>query len=296
MATPCSERAARLEASGVTVEAGGKRLLEDLALAVHPGRVLAILGPNGAGKSTLLKVLAGALTPGRGTVRLAGRPLADWPRDALARRRAVLSQHSALSFPFRVEEVVRLGRSPHAGHASRATDAAIVGAALEAADVTPLAGRRYPTLSGGEQQRVQLARVLAQIMDAEGRFDDRWLLLDEPTASLDLLHQHHVLALARKVAASGGGVIAILHDLNLAAALADAVCLMKDGRIAAHGAPGATLTAASIEGVFDIRARILDHPDAAIPLIVPLLTSGFAAHPAPTDLQHACSPGPAPRR
>jgi iron complex transport system ATP-binding protein len=263
-----------LEAKGVGVAIGRHRLLEDVSLAVPPGLVTCVLGPNGAGKSTVLRVLAGALAPSAGTVSLAGRPLAAWPADALARLRAVLPQSSALSFAFTVAEVVLLGRTPHAGRCTRAEDRAIVAAAMAAADVSALAARRYPSLSGGEQQRVQLARVLAQVMDQAGRYEGRWLLLDEPTASLDLAHQQQLLACARGVAAAGGGVLAILHDLNLAAAIADRVCLLRQGRVVAQGPPTDVLTAARIAEVFGIEALVMPHPRAAQPLIVPLGGAG----------------------
>jgi iron complex transport system ATP-binding protein len=259
-----------LQARRVSVTVDGKRLLDEVSLAPDLGQVTCILGPNGAGKSTLLKALAGALRPSAGEVMFAGRPIRTWSSGELARRRAVLSQTTALSFPFRVIEVVRLGRSPHAGRVPRRADERIVETALEAVDATSLADRRYPTLSGGEQQRVQLARVLAQVLDDKGRFDGRWLMLDEPTSSLDLIHQHHVLALARQVAASGGGVIAILHDLNLAAAVANQLCLLQGGRVAAVGRVDETLKPGLVEAVFGIRARIIDHPDAPIPLVVPI--------------------------
>ncbi|MEM7023108.1 MAG: heme ABC transporter ATP-binding protein [Pseudomonadota bacterium] len=259
-----------LEVRHAAVVVGGRRLLDDVSLTLRAGEVSCVLGPNGAGKSTLLRVLAGALKPSAGNVVLAGKPLTAWSNGDLARRRAVLSQSTALTFPFRVEEVVRLGRSPHAGRCTREEDEAVMGEAMVAADVTHLRQRRYPTLSGGEQQRVQLARVLAQIMEPSGRCDGRWLLLDEPTASLDLAHQQHLLGLARRVAADGGSVLAVLHDLNLAAPIADSICLLKGGRIAAQGTVAATFTPKLIEDVFGTPATVVPHPKAPVPLVVPL--------------------------
>ena len=258
-----------LEAKNVTVEIGKARLLDDVSLSLMPSTVTCLLGPNGAGKSTLLKVLAGALPPSLGEVQFRQRPLGRRP-DELARRRAVLSQSTTLGFSFRVIEVVALGRSPHVRQSSAALDRQIVDAAMTAADVTHLAARRYPTLSGGEQQRVQLARVLAQLMDGSGDVSGRLLMLDEPTASLDLAHQQQVLAIARDFSRSGGTVLAVLHDLNLAASVADLVCLLKEGRMAASGRPKDVLTPDVIGDVFAIDAAILDHPGQTTPLVVTL--------------------------
>jgi iron complex transport system ATP-binding protein len=265
-----ADASAVLEALDVHVAIGGARLLDDVSLALRPGRVTCLLGPNGAGKSTLLRVLAGALAPDRGAVRFGGRPLGRWPAAALARRRAVLSQSTSLGFAFTAAEVTALGRSPHARASSAALDRRIVLAAMAAADVGHLAARRYPTLSGGEQQRVQLARVLAQLMDGTERFDGKVLLLDEPTSSLDLAHQQQVLAAARSVASAGGAVLAILHDLNLAAAVGDEIVLMRAGQVIASGGPAAVLTAGNVKTVFAIEAAILDHPAGGMPLVVPL--------------------------
>ncbi|NJO37850.1 MAG: hypothetical protein HC871_09825 [Rhizobiales bacterium] len=144
---------------------------------------------------------------------------------------------------------------------------------MAAADVGQLAARRYPTLSGGEQQRVQLARVLAQLMDGSERFDGKVLLLDEPTSSLDLAHQQQVLAVAARIARAGGAVLAILHDLNLAASVGDEIVLMRAGQVIASGRPADVLTAANIKAVFAIDAAILDHPAAGLPLVVPLASA-----------------------
>jgi ABC-type hemin transport system ATPase subunit len=182
-----------LAAHHVTLRVGRKALLNDVSLAFNPGEVLALIGPNGAGKSTLLKAVAGELTPTTGVVELEQKPLAAWSLQERARRRAVLPQHSMLDFPFTVLEVVLLGRSPHGGGAS-VHDHYIARQALAAVEAAHLEQRLYPTLSGGERQRVQLARVLAQIWEPLPDGTARYLLLDEPTASLDLAHQHATLA------------------------------------------------------------------------------------------------------
>lgn len=252
-----------LSAVGVTVRRGGRALLDDASLTLAPGRVTAVIGPNGAGKSTLLRAVTGDLRPDAGAVSILGRPLGDWPVADLARHRAVLPQESDLSFPFRVEEVVRLGRIPHPGGGDAAPDKIIALDCLAQVDLSALADRVYPTLSGGEKQRVHLARALAQLRPAPGVAAPaaRALLLDEPTASLDLSHQHEVLRLARDLAKRENvAVLAILHDLNLVLAYADDLVVLKRGRVVASGPVDETLTPALIREVFDVPARLLDLP------------------------------------
>lgn len=197
------------------------------------------------------------------------RDLAAWSPRALARRRAVLPQASELAFGFSVLEVVLLGRSPHAGTSTREVDLAIAEACLAEAEVGHLAGRVYTTLSGGERQRVQFARVLAQIgfsSPAEGQAG-RYLLLDEPTASLDPAHQHATLRTARRAAERGIGVLAILHDLNLAAMYADRLAVLSRGALAAEGAPSAVLTETLVRDVFDLAVHVALHPTRDCPQV-----------------------------
>ncbi|MEO8604051.1 MAG: heme ABC transporter ATP-binding protein [bacterium] len=257
-----------LAAYELSVRAGQATLLSAVSAAVVPGQVLAVVGPNGAGKSTLLRALAGDLAPARGDILLDGRPLSTWRPPALARTRAVVLQHSGLDFAFSALEVVLLGRAPHAGRVSRARDLAIAAAALTAADVAGLRARSYPTLSGGERQRVQFARALAQIWESPGGAP-RYLLLDEPTAALDLAQQHRTLQRARDWAQRGTGVLVVLHDLNLAAAYADRILMLSRGRAVALGTPTEVLCAERIAQVFGVEVTLAEHPDAAGPLIVP---------------------------
>ena len=237
-------------AGGLVVTRGGRRILDLPDLRLSSGRVFGILGANGAGKSTLLRVLTGELSPDCGRAFFAGRPVLDWPPGALARRRAVLPQSGSLGFPLRVEEVVALGRIPHAGQASRAEDRAAIAAALAEAEAAHLAGRLFATLSGGEQQRVQLARVLAQL---HGRPpEETALFLDEPTAALDLAQQHGVLRAAVRRARAGALVVLVLHDLGLAAAYCDEVLLLGGGRRLAEGPPSEALTEAAVAEAYGI--------------------------------------------
>ncbi len=242
------------QADVVSVHRAGRPVLDVVSCAARPGRVLAVLGPNGAGKSTLLRVLAGEFAPASGTVAFAGRPLAAWPLAALALRRAVVGQHSEPAFPFTAREVVLLGRTPHPGSGDTPADHAAADRALAAVDLAARAAQSYPTLSGGERQRVHFARALAQLDGAPA--GPRALLLDEPTASLDLAHQHGLLRLARDLARRDAlAVLVVLHDLNLALRYADDVLLLAAGRVAAGGPVAGTLTAALASALFGLSLR-----------------------------------------
>jgi iron complex transport system ATP-binding protein len=257
-----------MKAETLTLSRGGRVVLREVSFALRPGEVVALIGANGAGKSTLIAALTGELQPDAGRVTLEGRALADWPAAALARRRAVLPQQSRLAFGFTVEEVVTLGRSPHAGLPSMRDDGRAVRAALEAAGVTRFARRDYRRLSGGEQQRVQLARCLAQIASLEADAA-RVLLLDEPVASLDLAFQQSVLRAARREAAQGCAVLASLHDPNLAAMHADRVLALGEGRLLADGTPDAVLTPNLLERLYGLPLLRLPHPVTGVPVLLP---------------------------
>ncbi|WP_020181394.1 heme ABC transporter ATP-binding protein [Methylopila sp. M107] len=252
-----------LEASGVSVRLGGKTVASEASLVVRPGRVTVLIGPNGAGKSSLLSALAGDMAPSAGRVTLDGAPLASFKPAELARRRAVLGQTVELAFPFTVDEVARLGLP--AGLPRDDADR-VVAEALAAVDLSGAGARSSTAMSGGERQRAHLARVLAQLAAApDGR--PRYLLLDEPTANLDLAHQLATLALARRHADAGGGVLAVLHDVNLAAMAADDLVAMKHGRIVASGAPRDVLTDETVAAVYDVEARVGLAPEG--PFLLP---------------------------
>ncbi|MDO5624372.1 MAG: heme ABC transporter ATP-binding protein [Pseudomonadota bacterium] len=250
-----------LRAEGVGVSVGATALLRGVNVTLHAGRVTALLGPNGAGKSTLLGVLAGQRQPTRGQARLAGRALAQWRGDALARVRAVMPQHGPVAFDFRVGEIVALGRYPHRLRPS-AHEAAIVPAALALTGVTHLADRHYASLSGGEQARTQLARVLAQLWEPAAPGAPRWLLLDEPTAALDWAHQMQLMDTVRRWAhAEGVGVVVVLHDLNLALRYADDAVVLSQGTLVAAGACAEVLTPALVQQIWQVRCQRLDLGD-----------------------------------
>lgn len=252
-----------LRVENLAVQRGARTVLADIDLALQAGEVLGVLGPNGAGKSTLLGALCGELSPSAGQVWLDQRHLGDWPGSERARRLAVLPQTSTLNFAFRVEEVVAMGRLPHAS--GRARDEQIVHQALVAADAAHLAGRSYLALSGGERQRVHLARVLAQLWPGgEGQV----LLLDEPTSMLDPLHQHTTLQATHAFAQEGAAVLVILHDLNLAARYCDRLLLLDHGRPHALGTPEQVLRAEPLLAVFGLEVLVQQHPERGHPLIV----------------------------
>ncbi len=241
-----------IEAVNVCYRVGATVILDDVRLSIAPGTVTAILGPNGAGKSTLLKCLTGALQPDAGRIVLDGTPLGGYSLAALSRKRAVLSQVSFINFPFSVLEIVMMGRSPYGGSHATGSDAGVVREVLESVDAWHLQQRIFPTLSGGEQQRVHLARVLAQVWDRQHAY----LFLDEPTTALDLKHQHQVLGLIRQIAQERNMAIClILHDLNLALQYADQGVLMQDGRVVASGAIREVLTPRNIAAVFEVPAQ-----------------------------------------
>ena len=238
-----------VEACGVTVRAGGKRLLESVDASLAGGRVDVLVGPNGAGKSTLLRILTGEARPDAGSILLEGRPLDAFAGDELARRRACLPQAPTLTFPFTIREVVAIGRYPHRDTRDRRERA--VDAALGEVGLLERGDEAYPHLSGGEKQRVHLARVLAQLEEPEGSV----FLLDEPTASLDLTFQHLVFRIATDWARRGAAVLLVLHDLNQAMRYGDSVTVLDGGRVAASGRPADVLRPELIEAVYGVRAN-----------------------------------------
>lgn len=253
-----------LEARDLSLSLGRREVLRGLSLAAAPGRVTAIVGPNGSGKTTLLRALTGELAGG-GRVRLDGTALEAIPGWRLALRRAVLPQATRLAFAFTVAEVVAMGLA--AGHAAGRPE--VAAAALGSVDLADRQGARFQELSGGEQARGHLARALAQVWDpvVEGR--PSWLLLDEPVASLDIGHQLLVMRLVADFAARGGGVVAVMHDLNLTAMFADQVLLLDGGRIAAAGAPAEVLTDALLSGAYRAPLRVNRTPPEGQVFLLP---------------------------
>lgn len=252
----------------VGVRIAGNTLLEGVRLRLAPGEVGAILGPNGAGKSTLLSVLAGLRAPDAGRVTLNGLPVTPSKVHELARHRAVLPQETAVAFDFRVQDVVELGRYPHHQQPSK-NETAIVRAAMKATGVAAMAGRSIASLSGGERARAQLARVMAQIWERSADGAPRWLLLDEPTAALDLRHQHETLGTVHRWAREQGvGVLAVLHDPNLALRYADRVWVLDGGVVQASGRPSRVLQPALVQRVWQVQASTVHAADGVPQLLI----------------------------
>lgn len=238
-----------ITANKINYAIGDTPILDELSVALQPGAVTAILGPNGAGKSTLMKCLCGTLQPQSGSVHIGDTRLQGYSLTALSRRRAVLSQSTAINFPFTAFELVMMGRNPYVHHSESDEDKKIAQLALDSVDAWPLKERSFPTLSGGEQQRVQLARVLAQIWGQQ----QACLFLDEPTAALDLKHQHQIFQLIRRFSQEHGlTVCVILHDPQLARRYCDHAILMKRGRVFTSGPIAKVLEPENIERVFEI--------------------------------------------
>jgi len=259
-----------LKTRDVSFEAGGRALLAGVDVAVAPGQVTVLIGPNGAGKTTLLRVMAGEVAPSCGEASLDGETLRAFSAAELARRRSVVPQASAVAFPFTVREVVMLGLTVPGFALPDATAHRHVDAALDAMDLVPLADRFYATLSGGERQRVHVARALCQLAAGPRRQGEtRCLLLDEPTASLDLAHQGQVLDAMRRQADQGHVVLAILHDLNLAAAVADHLVLLAAGRVARAGSPNEVLRDDVLSKSYGCRVAANRVPENGTPYVLP---------------------------
>jgi iron complex transport system ATP-binding protein len=259
-----------LQTRDLTYSINGHTLLADVDMGVRPGRVTVLIGPNGAGKSTLLRILAGELKPTGGSVRLDQRELGSFSAAELAQRRAVVPQSSVLAFPFTVLEVALLGVSVPGFDTGPVQAKTAALAALDAVGLRELAGRLYVHLSGGERQRVHIARALSQLSFGDLRQGEtRCFLLDEPTASLDLAHQSSVLAAIRGQARLGLAVVAVFHDLNLAATLADELVLMERGRVMATGNPASVLTDDLLSRAFGCPVLTNQTPGVGRPFVLP---------------------------
>ncbi len=243
-----------LKAHNISVNIGAKSILKSCSVAIEPGRFTAVVGPNGAGKSSLLKVMAGETRQYSGGISLNGKALKQYKTRELSKARAVLPQHTVVNFPFTVLQVIEIGRYAH--QTSAAENSAIIDEAMTLTGLTTFRDRAYQTLSGGEMQRVQMARVIAQIWDDSS--EPRYLLLDEPTSSLDLAQQHALLSLAKSLCHRSIGVMAVLHDLNLAVQYADDILFLKRGETTAYGPLKKVATQAVIEQTFDHPVRLIE--------------------------------------
>ena len=257
-----------LVARDIHVSLAGNPVLNGVQFRALPGQVTAIVGPNGSGKTTLLRAMTQEVTYD-GMISLEGDDIAKMQGWQLAARRAVLPQASRIAFPFTVYEIVRLGlmAGAEAAPERRASDA------LARVGLSGFEGRFYQELSGGEQQRVQLARVLTQVWDPIGPDGPRWLFLDEPVSSLDIGHQLEVMGILSDYAAAGGGVVAVMHDLNLTAMFAHDIAVLSGGQMLAQGAPRQTLTDALLSQAYGCQVRVSVAPDGDAPFVLPHVAS-----------------------
>ena len=252
----------------INLTLGEKSILNDISLNIEKGQVTTLLGGNGAGKSSLLKIFSGEMEASNkksSDIYYFNKHKESWYRNDLAKHLAMLPQQSSLTFSFTVEEVVELGLLPLS--LSREQSKVAVNKVLNKVDAMHLKSRLYPLLSGGEKQRVHLARVLIQLSDAGNQ---SILMLDEPTSALDLSHQHNTLRIARDIANKGAAVIIVLHDLNLASQYSDRILLLNKGRIQADGTPWEVLTELNIATVYDHKVNVLKHPTNNYPVIYAL--------------------------
>lgn len=252
-------------ASNLSLRVHGKVILQDVNLVLEPGKFTAVVGANGAGKSTLLRAMAHEITPSAGQVSINGKAIGTYSARELSKVRAVLPQSTQMPFAFSVEQIVKLGR--HAHRTTNAVNDAIVNEVMALTGVDGFRGRTYLTLSGGEKQRVQLARVLTQVWDET--LYPRYILLDEPTASLDIAQQQHIFGLAQQVCSRNIGVLAIVHDLNQAVQFADHLYFLKEGRVVAAGEARAVFTKPNIEETFCCRVSLYHDPCNNCPYIIP---------------------------
>ena len=256
-----------LKTENIHYSIGKKLILNGISTVFHPGEFNMILGPNGSGKSTFLKIFSGEISKYNGSVSYGNKKIATLKKEELAKHRAVMSQQPELSFPLMVEEVVLMGRYPHFTFNPGKKDMVICDEVMERMNLISFKERNYLTLSGGEKQRVQYARVLAQIWEkpSEGY---RYLFLDEPLASLDINYQQEFLQIAREFADAGTVLIAVMHDINLAIQYADKLFFLKEGELVSHGCPKDIMHEALIKQVFNVEASIINNPVTNNPLVV----------------------------
>lgn len=259
---PPTQNSDLIKINDLSFSVAGRDLLKNISLRLKANELVVILGRNGAGKSTLIKHLSGEL--GKQGIEFFGTPLAKISPAEIAKQRAILPQHAFISFAYEVLDVVLLGRIPHNRRETN-EDRKIALDCLHRVGLKGYEARNIQTLSGGEQQRVHLARSLAQL---HSKSKERVLLLDEPTASLDLAHQHSTLRLARELCHEKVGVLAILHDLNLAAQYASRVLILSDGQMIAEGPPKKALTCENIHKAYGHKVMVTKHPCLECPLIV----------------------------
>lgn len=253
-----------LQANNISYQIGSKSILRNCTIRLKPRTFTAIVGSNGAGKSTLLKAITNEVKLRDGSITVNGHSSSALDSKALSRIRAVMPQHTSINFPFSIEQIIEIGRFPH--HTSPVENEEIIEKVIEKTRLQSYRGRTYQTLSGGEKQRVQLARIMAQVWDKSPH--PKYLLLDEPTSDLDILHQHALLGTARELMSDNLGVLAVLHDLNLAAQYADYLVFMKNGEIVKQGETREVFTKENIETTFNHPVQMLEDPTTGQTIVV----------------------------
>ncbi|HEU5166502.1 MAG TPA: heme ABC transporter ATP-binding protein [Chitinophagaceae bacterium] len=256
-----------LKTENISFSVGKKQILKNVSASFLPGEFNMILGPNGSGKSSFLKIFSGEINKFHGSVFYDDKKIKELRKEELAKKRAVMSQQADLSFPLLVEEVVMMGRYPHFTFNPNKKDIAICNEVIERMDLTEFTKRNYLTLSGGEKQRVQYARVLAQVWEKPND-GYRYLFLDEPLNSLDISYQHEFLQSAVELMKERTVLIAVMHDINLAAHYADNLFFLKEGEMVLHGRPKDILTENIIEKVFKVKTKVIENPVTGKPLVI----------------------------
>jgi len=256
-----------LRTENISFSVGKKQILKNVSASFLPGEFNMILGPNGSGKSSFLKIFSGEINKFQGTVLYDDKKIKELRKEELAKKRAVMSQQADLGFPLLVEEVVMMGRYPHFTFNPNKKDITICSEVIERMNLVEFKERNYLTLSGGEKQRVQYARVLAQVWE-KPTDSYRYLFLDEPLNSLDISYQHEFLQVAVELIKDHTVLIAVMHDINLAAHYADNLFFFKEGELVVHGKPKDILSAAMIEKVFNIKTTVIENPVTGKPLII----------------------------
>ena len=256
-----------LRTENISFSVGKKQILKNVSASFLPGEFNMILGPNGSGKSSFLKIFSGEINRFQGTVLYENKKIKELRKEELAKKRAVMSQQADLGFPLLVEEVVMMGRYPHFTFNPNKKDVTICNEVIERMNLVEFKERNYLTLSGGEKQRVQFARVLAQVWEkpADGY---RYLFLDEPLNSLDISYQHEFLQSAVELMKDHTVLIAVMHDINLAAHYADNLFFLKEGEMVVHGSPKDILTENILEKVFNVKTKVIENPVTGKPLVI----------------------------
>ena len=256
-----------LSIKNISYSVGKKEIVKNISVDFLPGEFTMILGPNGSGKSTFLKLFSGEIKAKEGTIFYLDTKISELKKEALAKVRAVMSQQPELGFPLTVDEVVMMGRYPHFTFNPGKKDEAICNEVIEQMNISELKDRNYLTLSGGEKQRVQFARVLAQIWEMPSH-GHRYLFLDEPLTNLDINYQQEFLTIARSLTKTDTVLVAVMHDVNLAVQYADKLIFLKDGVMVSYGNPLDILSEELIKNVFDVDTKIITNPVSGLPLMV----------------------------